>query len=73
MHAPKFSPIDSPSRLLQIHENGNEVRRHDLTVYFMKFQAEFEEYQKDMDKTSNEVEETEVVRKHWNKIFKGER
>ena len=72
MHTPKFSPVDTPSRLLQIHNNGDEVRRHDLTLYFMKFQTELEAFNYDMDKTSNEAEEMEVVRKHWNRIFKGE-
>lgn len=76
MHTPRFSPVNDPSRLLQIEQSGgentSEVMRHDLTLYFMKFQAEFEAFQEDMDKTANESDELLVVRKHWDKIFRGQ-
>ena len=63
------TPIFDASRTLQTNNNGDEVRRHDLNVYFLKRQAELDEYLEDMDKTQNEHDEWAVVLKHWVKIF----
>jgi len=63
------TPIYDKSRELQTTNNGDEMRRHDLCVYFTKHQAEINEYLEDLDTVTNESDEWVVILKHWTKIF----
>lgn len=56
------------SRDLQTHNDGDELRRHDLTVYFIRHQVECEQFVTELHQQETEEQERKVVERWWNEL-----